>query len=159
MQYTLVDIGSGNCLTAVMAAHLLPFKEVIAVDRRPMPRSFKAVSRFKYEQLTITTESLRHVLYFLGNPVVITSTHGCGDLSTMVCNAFLGMPNVEGMVILPCCRGKVKQKLPAVIRQTLGAYMDWALSLAIMVQGNAVVDKMILSPCNCVVIGRKGEKK
>lgn len=62
MKSILLDICAGNALTSVIAAHLLPFKKVIAIDIKKRIRRWDSVRRFVYWQTDINDDKFIHDL-------------------------------------------------------------------------------------------------
>jgi hypothetical protein len=149
MQYTLYDLCAGNALTSVIAAYLLPFKQVIAVDKRERNRKWDTVKRFKY-----VVGDIKHIE--MEEKAVIIGVHACGEASRMII-ALYNLSEAEHLVLMPCCVGQIRMSLPQIIRETVGKYLIWCWDLAGGCIGkvNLTVDTNCLSPCNGIITASK----
>lgn len=156
MKYTLIDLCAGNALTSVLAIHLLPFNNAVAVDKRPRSRHWDNIKRFKYTQADI------HTTPYYGyapndSESVIISSHACGDLSRRIIEIYNDYPLCKHLIMLPCCVGKIKTTMPPVLSKRLGKYLLWCHELWLSAHGHSTIssDNKCLSPCNTVITAHK----
>jgi hypothetical protein len=156
MERKLVDLAAGNALTAIIAAHLLPVKQSVAVDKNPRLRAgYAKVDRFMYENMDIAD--------LVGaewtSDIVFSSVHPCSDLATRIVDLYLATPCAVGLVLMPCCNGHQNdKKIPTAFRQRISKYEAWAWWLAERAKGDLFVDRNVLSPCNAIVVAKKGKE-
>lgn len=153
MKGTLVDLCAGNALTSVIAAHLLPFKRVIAVDIKKRKRDWHKVERFEYIQENIVNMRDCH----WDDTLIIISIHPCGKLAEDVINLWkyqktFHKPTIVKLILMPCCKGQIKeQKIPSCFNKKLSKYERWAWYLAELAEGKLTFDNRCLSPCNAII--------
>lgn len=150
MHYYLADICAGNALTAVTAAHLLPFKWVTAIDIRERGRDWHKVKRFNYKNVDIND--------MVGSDFeqyVISSIHPCRDLAKKIINLYNNSP-ARHLVMMPCCVGNIPGNMQYFQKQ-LGKYMAWCIYLSQLINAPTTIkrDENIHSPCNCILIADK----
>lgn len=150
MYYTVVDLCAGNTLTGLLIAHLLPVKQVIAVDKKRNDRQWFRANRFTYVQADIYNEPT----WLPNEPTILVSSHPC-KLATRIVEIYNQHDSCMGLVMIPCCKGTLK--LPQFLIGKLGKYLAWCYQLATDVGGKVEVDKQCLSPCNGVVVALKKE--
>jgi len=144
MELTLWDLCAGNALTGILAAHYLPFKHVIAVDRKPHSRpGYKNVKRWEYRQGEI--DSLK-----IGANDVLVASHPC-QAAEDICHLFNASPAMA-VFILPCCQGKIHRRFMQLVRDKMNSYELWCLYLARLLDGDCSArDLKIASPKNIIV--------
>jgi len=156
MKYTLIDLCAGNALTSVLAIHLLPFNQAIAVDKRPRTRRWGNADRFIYKQADIHT-----MPYYSYAPndseSVIISSHACGDLSRRIIEIYNDYPLCKHLIMLPCCVGKFQSSIPQALSKKLGRYLLWCHDLWLSAKGHSTIssDNKCLSPCNTIITAHK----
>ena len=149
MEYTLADLGAGNALTSVLAVHLLPIQEAVAVDKRPRKRNWHLVKRFEYAEC-----DLDQCIQL--NADIIISVHPCCQLATQVVDIYLRSPRAKHLIMMPCCKGKMPANyFPRLICDRLTKYERWSVWLAERAGGAIYLDKKCISPCNAVIVARK----
>ncbi len=151
MKGVLVDLCAGNALTSVIAAHLLPFKKVIAIDIKKRKRNWDAVERFEYIQYDIKNPDM---LYSSQTSAVI-SIHPCGELAEIVIEYWKCLKQSgqnASLFLMPCCKGQIKeQKIPSCFNKKLSKYDRWAWYLTELAGGKLSLDNKCLSPCNAII--------
>lgn len=168
MHYKLIDFCSGNCLVPILAVHMLPIKDALAVDIRPAKKNYSMVKRFAYEQISIYNFAFSHPFpdtYFgedrSMDEYIITSCHACGRLSERVIDIFNSQIKCKHLALMPCCIGShEKTKLPEVFSKKMGRYLEWCHTLYSMVEADkkgSIEDNRCLSPCNCIIKASKRE--
>ena len=155
MKYTLVDLCAGNALTSLIAIHLLPFKLAIAVDKRERSRKFDQAQRFFYLHADIMDNEATKRLLDEADNIIITATHACSGLAHRIVELYTSSPQCKALVLMPCCCGEKKNKIPQGIQERVGKYLSWAYDLSLSARGTFLVDKKCLSPCNAVVLAQK----
>jgi hypothetical protein len=153
MKYKVLDLCAGNALTSVLAVHLLPIKEAIAVDIKPRERlGYQAVKRFTY-----VTGDIRehHSMAFPDShkDIIIISSHPC-KLARRIIEIY-NKTSAKAMIIIPCCEGPLKRQYPQILKEKMGAYIQWCFDLALDCEGSLTVDKKIISPKNCVIVAKR----
>ena len=154
MKYTLVDMCAGNALTSLIAIHLLPFHQAIAVDKRPRSRKWDKAKRFKY----VTADIYDATGYLpVEGEFVIMSSHACGELSRRIIEIYNDNPNCKHLVMLPCCIGRYRSTIPHVLSKKIGKYLLWCHDLWLSAHGHSTIssDDKCLSPCNVVITASK----
>jgi hypothetical protein len=156
-KYLLVDLCAGNCLTSLMAAHLLPVIKAYAVDiracpARRIPRKFEHIQA-RMQDLGV---SVRVPIEWLEHPAIIVASHSCGALAREVVGHYRNFGAY--LALLPCCIEAGVQPKPIGFRrvqEALGKYESWCFHLAHLAQGDYYIDKNILSPARGVVHAKK----
>ena len=159
MEYTLIDLCSGNALIPIISVCLLPVKESFAIDREPRHRKGHAnIDRFTYHEADIMNEDFIIFLSKLcfDRQVILTACHPCGSLSRRIASLYNSIPNITHLVLMPCCNGRRVNLFPHAVEEKLGSYLAWSYDLAIDVDGNLVIDLDCLSPKNAIIIAEKG---
>jgi hypothetical protein len=156
MERTLVDFCSGNALVPLIAAHLLPFKQTIAVDKRVRKGHYHGVQRFRYVNLDIYEQAVEGMVE---KDTVVTCVHGCGGLSTRVVELFRAS-EADMIALMPCCSGQRVIKYPAMMEKKLGKYWMWSYELYQELERwdfdtHMIVDEHVLSPKNIVITSRR----
>jgi hypothetical protein len=149
MKYTLWDLCAGNALTGILAAHVLPFKEVVSIDRKPRRRPGHAgVTRWSYLKGDIDDPELWKHIRDTKNSVV-SATHPCAHAETIA----LQSVGVSGVYIMPCCLGNMANVPPVVslLADRITKYELWCLYLAARIHGDCKVYEGVLSPKNIIV--------
>ena len=153
MKYRVLDLCAGNALTSVLAVHLLPIKEAIAVDIKPRERpGYQAVKRFTYVTGDIR-EHHRMAFPDSHKDIIVISSHPC-KLARRVIEIY-NKTSAKAMIIIPCCEGPLKRQYPQILKEKMGAYIRWCFDLALDCEGSLTVDKKILSPKNCVIVAKR----
>ncbi len=150
MYYTLYDFCAGNALTSTIAAHLLPFKEVIAVDKNYRDRDWGKINRFSYIEEDIVNVRI-------DRPSVIIGIHACGVSSSEIIKKFNNESYARHLILMPCCVGKLYKEIPAFFKEKLGRYNLWCWQLMGECVGRVRIkeDKNVLSPCNNIITSKK----
>ena len=158
----LVDIGAGNALASILAVHLLPVHHALAVDKKKRDRpGYANVQRFCYIESDVFLPK-----WVDENPLVpsrtsvIVAVHSCGQLATRIIDIYHSRPWYIGLVLMPCCNGPQNdKKIPTAFRQRISKYEAWAWWLAERAKGDLFVDRNVLSPCNAIVVAKKGKEE
>jgi len=152
MNYILYDFCAGNALTSVLAAHLLPIKQVIAIDNRERSRDWYKAKRFTYEFSDIYDYPVNRI----NKDSIIVSIHPCSNLAERVIEIY-NNSMAEFLILMPCCNGSIRIGTPDLIREKIGKYLIWCWDLASRCIGrvNMVIDSKCLSPKNCILIAKK----
>lgn len=160
MEAVLIDLCAGNALTSVIAAHLLPFKHVIAVDIKKRKRDWDKIKRFEYWQADINKDEFARNLTTKLDEInrnsflpVFISVHPCGNLAEKVISIAKYFRIVKAkLILMPCCKGQIKgQKIPGCFNKKLTKYDRWAWYLAEQCNGKLSFDNKVLSPCNAII--------
>lgn len=152
MRYRIIDLCAGNALTSVLAAHMLPVRSAIAIDKRPRNRDWHKVKRFDY-----WTEDLRtwDFLSEITSDDILLAVHPCkmaDDIAIIYRNSL-----ASHLVMMPCCEGHFPQKKQhQFLRSKMSKYEMWCLHLAERVNGLMVADTECLSPKNIIIRAKKG---
>jgi hypothetical protein len=148
-KYRLYDLCAGNALTGVIAAHLLPFAETIAIDYRKRERDWGRVRRFSYRNediLEMDPDSIPENSILIG-------VHPCGELSSKIIDLYQES-KADHLVIMPCCNGEI-DKLNRFLVEQMGPYLAWSYQLAQHAQGQIEIDESVLSPKNAIITASK----
>lgn len=153
MKWTLIDACAGNCLTGVLACHVLPVKAVLAIDIRP-ERIRRKPQRWAYLSKPIQEIS---TFDLPNSPTILVACHPCRKLALYVAHRYLAIDQIRHLVMVPCCCGKPDPATPGVafVRRQMGQYAAWCYSLAHLVVGDLYFDQGCLSPCRGVVWASK----
>lgn len=154
MEGILIDLCAGNALTSVIAAYLLPFKKIIAVDIKKRKRNWELVKRLESIQYDIKNPDTPDILYS-DNISAVISVHPCSELAELVIEYWKCLKrsgqNVS-LFIMPCCKGQIKeQKIPSCFNKKLTKYDRWAWYLSERAGGKLTFDDKCLSPCNAII--------
>ena len=145
----VIDLCAGNALTGLLAAHLLPVLNVMAIDKRQRVREgFGRVRKFNYAVHDIMNDRVWDI-WASANSIVVAS-HPCKDLAVKIVSECVkrNLP----MAILPCCISR--RQLPEWtlgIAKEHGKYKAWLACLAQLAGGRFRIDRKCLSPCNGLV--------
>jgi len=158
--YALVDLCSGNALVPVIAAHLLPVVQAVAVDIAPRSRPTLAnVRGFRYIHTDISRLDVALGIHDDGlwqHRLIITACHPCGNLAQHVIRAYKRLGNADALCMMPCCQDSAyKHAMPAAAVKKLGKYEAWAYYLAQQAGGTYWIESQCLSPCNAIVWAEK----
>lgn len=152
--YQLIDLCSGNALVPVIAAHLLPITNSIAVDKLPRKRNWSNARNFEYLEMDI-----KNIPYstFTGKPTIITAVHCCRDKAETVINMFNEITWIKHMILMPCCIGSLNSPILRFIKDQANSDLAWVTKLAMMCKGklNISKDNHCLSPKNYIIIAKK----
>lgn len=169
MQYTVVDLCAGNCLTGILIAHLLPVKQVIAVDKKSKTKArYGSVKRWTYVQADIKNK-WADWYNIEDNPTIFVASHACGSLSNHIiygarCITNKADENVAPQIaIMPCCIEPVDAAREQVQLSfiKMSKYEAWCLSLIRYCWGmglheaHGYRDRQVLSPCNVIITNIK----
>lgn len=154
MDYNLVDLCSGNALTPLISAHMLPSKWNYAIDIKPRFRPWQKVKRFTYLHLNIHEQEVEEFINHLEGPVIITASHACDSLSERAANLY-NRTKATMLVLMPCCVGKFPYKLSEDLEKRIGRDNLWGLHLSNLVNGRISQDDKIISPKNRIIIAEK----
>jgi hypothetical protein len=156
--YVLLDFCAGNALVSVLAVHLFSNVRALAIDKLPRVRAWHRADRFYYINRDIFSD-MKDLEPFISkaDAVIVVGCHACGELATRIVEMY--KRHGDYLVLLPCCRGKVA-KMPALLRDRLNSYDQWAYTLyrqAVQVSTSCdmVEDRYILSPKNIIVTACK----
>jgi hypothetical protein len=160
-EYTVVDLCAGNCLTSVLIAHLLPVKEVVAVDIREN-KKLLPVNKLNYVQKNIYDADLITAINRGGketdSKIIIVSVHACGELANRVVRIF-NETRSDMLVLIPCCNGKIdNSRFKDFEIAVMTKYGAWTLQVAKKLQTDdvrIVKDENIISPRNFVIVAEK----
>jgi len=150
MELILWDLCAGNALTGILAAYLLPFKRVIAVDRKRRKRQgYQNVRRWEYRECDVS-----EILPEIDSNSILVASHPCGQAAIDICMLY-AETDARAMAILPCCVGKLQGKFTALEHNRFSRYEQWCLGLARLVGGNCKRDNHVASPANILVWATK----
>ena len=150
MEYSLIDLCAGNALTSVLAAHVLPLKESIAVDKKLRKRGWESVRRFRYLNQDIFDDSIYELSFFF-------SFFCFSFFFSFLPSPFFSLSSLSPapyLVMMPCCEGQIKIK-GSFLRERLGRYACWCLQLAEQANGDLIQDNNCISPKNIVITAKK----
>jgi len=155
-EYGLIDLCAGNALTSVLAIHLLPFKWALAIDNKPREREWDRAKRFEYRIDDINAAmALEEFRRYPFRPFVIVSVHACGQLAERAIELYQNTEAARHLVLMPCCEGIGKNRVPLVIRKKIGHYLAWAWHLNDLAGGKLYVDKNVTSPKRAIIVASK----
>ena len=159
-RYVLYDLCAGNGLVGVLAAHLLPLRYTVSVDKLERRRRWDKVQRFTYCISDIYTESsmARYHMMRNGGPFILAGCHPCKDLSVQILRLYGVLADAKHVVVMPCCKGGLPKDSPPVermVQEKLSRYERWVVGLARMVGGDVYRDPKVQSLCNCIVTASK----
>jgi hypothetical protein len=151
MDYTVIDLCSGNALVPLISAFMLPSKWNYAIDKRPRSRPWHEVRRFTYLHHDIYDKSISKSIDQIDGPVILTAVHACQGLAERIAKLY-STTKAEMLVMMPCCVGKIPQKLSDKLAGQIGRDRLWGLHLSSLVSGRLVQDDDIISPKRLSVI-------
>lgn len=154
MEYTIIDLCSGNALVPLLSTFLLPSKWNYAIDIRPRKRPWDKAKRFSYLQQSIYDVSTYNLINNAPGPVVLTAVHSCKDLAEQTIELYKST-KAEMLVMMPCCIGKIPQKISTELKHKIGRDYLWGLHLRELVDGRLIQDNDIISPKRLLVIAEK----
>ena len=153
-KYTLYDMGAGNALTSIIAAHLLPVKHVFAIDKKVPKRNWSQVRKFTY----MPEADIHHLeANSIANDSIIIGVHSCSKLAESIVSLYLSS-NAKHLVLMPCCVDSTYQEtIPSIFIDGIGKYAAWAWHLSMACDGKLYKDNRCLSARNLVIIASKKE--
>lgn len=157
MEYELIELCAGHCLTSVLAVHLLPVKTATAIDIRKRSK-ITGVSRWQYCEKDINTPDFE-AEFILNTPKksIVVAVHPCKGLAPKVIDLW-NKSKSEMLITMPCCVGEFKTPMKSFYAKQMGMDALWAAYLAEQVQGDHVYvcrDTGVLSPKNYVIVGKR----
>jgi len=158
MEYGLIDLCAGNALTSVLAVHLLPFKWALAVDKKPRARRWDRANGFDYlDGLDINDSAMLAAGCepLWRRPFVLIAVHACSVLAERVIELYQNTPEARHLVLMPCCEGGGKNRVPRCIRKRIGPYLAWCWHLNELAGGRLLVDQQVHSPKNGIILASK----
>ena len=151
-KYTLYDMGAGNALTSVIAAHLLPIKHAFAVDRKVRKRPWERVREFTYMS---NIDIHRFNPNRLVDNAIIIGVHACGNLAESIVNLYM-ISDASHLVLMPCCVANGYRKtIPSIFVDEIGKHAAWAWHLSRLCDGKLHKDDRCLSARNLVITASK----
>jgi len=152
MEYTLLDLCSGNGLIPIIAIFTLPLKEAIASDKKPHEHNYFLVRNFKYLKLDLYDDkTVRETLQKIRDPIILTSMHPCKALAQKVIEIYQNFTKIRHVILCPCCPGHYTN--PKIVEEkeekfNQNHYDRWALTLNHKLQGIMERDTKMISPRN-----------
>ena len=153
MKYTLYDLCAGNALTSVIAAHLLPVKNVIALDIRPRKRRWEDCKRFEY----IFSDIYKLSPDFFAEDSIIIGVHSCKNLAKKIIELY-NQSQAKHLVLMPCCEGSLSDQYQLVCNE-MGKQFTWCLELQVACNGRMYKDQKVISPKNYIIVANKNKKE
>ncbi|MFA6712133.1 MAG: methyltransferase [Candidatus Caldatribacteriota bacterium] len=152
-KYVLYDICAGNALTSVLAAHLLPFYRVEAIDKEWRERRWDEVKGFYYTKKDI----FKLPFSFFCHESIIISIHPCGKLAKRIIELY-NNSFAEYLILMPCCEGSLSGQYQ-LVEEKMGKYFAWCLELQTKCKGTTSMyrDYNIKSPKNYIIIANKNQ--
>jgi hypothetical protein len=154
MSYNVVDLCSGNALVPLISAFSLPSKWNWAVDIAPRKRQWEKVKRFSYINTNIHEKFIKEYINNLDGPVILTASHACKNLAIQTTELY-NNTKAEMLVLMPCCIGKITQRISNKMESRIGRDNLWALHLSNLVNGRLIQDDDVISPKNRIIIANK----
>lgn len=149
MNYSLVDMCSGNALVPIIAAHLLPVRNCISVDKRLPKSSWTRVKRL-YSLGSVDIMSGEKMLdldinkHLGGKRAILTSVHPCGKLAEQVINIFLRRPQYRHLYMMPCCSSKINHRRKNNLLDEVRLIYSEVTTISIEKAGEKIVDSYVL---------------
>jgi len=159
MEYTLLDLCSGNGLIPIIAIFTLPLKEAIASDKNPHEHNYFLVRNFKYWKLDLyDKKAVKETLQKIQGPIILTSMHPCKGLAQKVIEIYQNFTKIKHVILCPCCPGhhpnlKMVEEKEEEFNQNY--YDRWALTLNRKLQGMIERDTKMISPRNIFLHGSR----
>jgi hypothetical protein len=156
MKYTVIDLCAGNALTSILAVHMLPVKDAVAIDLKKRKGHYENAKRFTYIEGDIRVSLLGHNT----QDVIFISVHPC-KTADMIIDMFNSYMDVKYLIMMPCCNGSYQDIVGyGWLHETkkVSAYDLWTLHLANNIQNSDVkiiTDNNILSPKRNIIIAHK----
>lgn len=142
----LVEIGTQNAALAILAAHVLPYKEVIVFgeDTLKGPRLFD-VARLSFRRGNIYEDWIEKHIHDFDTPVVLVSSHATPAQAERAIDLYDNVANVEQLVLLldrtEAWNGNgVRSRLLA---REIGATTAWAVEKATELRADVFRDPFI----------------
>lgn len=154
MIYNLVDLCSGNALIPLISAFMLPSKWNYAIDLKPRKRLWHQAKRFTYTNYNIHDDEICQFIEHLDGPVILTASHTCKSLAERTAQIY-NKTKAEMLVLVPCCVGKIPQKLSDKLTSQIGRDNLWGLYLSHLANGRLSQDNNIISPKNRIILAEK----
>ena len=153
-KYQLVDLCSGNALVPVIAAHLLPITKSYAIDKLVRRRRWNITRNFEYHITDIFDERMHK---FFKKPTILTAVHACSKTAVKTIEIFNENPNIEYLILIPCCEGDLNDPISQFIKKESYAGLAWSNKLFMKCQGETKIskDNFIMSPKNHIIVSSK----
>lgn len=149
MNYSLVDMCSGNALVPIIAAHLLPVRFCVSVDKKSPKPSWTRVKRLHpFGNVDIMTEENMLDLdinqHLGGEKTILTSVHPCGKLAEQVINIFLRRPQYRYLYMMPCCSSKINHRRKNNLLDEIRLIYSEVTTISTEEAGEKIVDSYVL---------------
>lgn len=153
-EITLIDAGSGNALTPLLATFIYKNVNSIAVDKNPRERNYSEVKRFNYYEYSFTGVIDDNCDFIRStNPsdsIILTGVHACKNLTKYI---LYTAKNLNAYVAtMPCCVGSLDRKHTRYDFMSPSKYQKWIIQL---LEENrflrAYEDKYIIGPKNIII--------
>lgn len=158
-KYTIIEVGSGTPITAIIAAHLLPIKNAIAGDKIVKDREYQRVKDLTY----LSEQDVQSGVSILKQKAdtILISVHP----SSSMCETLLDSASrsdggngdkIHYSIIMPGFNGKIepgyKSDIPNWVQRKIGHYDNWVLYLQKVYGGKVVKDNNIKSHMNSIIV-------
>jgi hypothetical protein len=161
MKYNVVDLCADNALTSILACHMLPIKNAIAIDKKKRSGHYDKVKRFKYLEQDINKcwFDMSIVDSYEIQKFIAIAVHPCKTADDIT-RIFNENPIIEHLIMMPCCNGDFKDLKNSFFLKGKGLsrYDLWTLHLANNIKNSEVsihTDLKILSPKNNIIVAHK----
>jgi len=153
MEYSVIDLCAGNALTGVIAVHMLPVKQVIAIDKKKRKGNYDIVKRFIYLEMDINQKDA------ISTTDILISVHPCQTADRII-DIFNNTP-AHALILMPCCNGMSDDVTGKPwLHAKMSEYDCWTYHLANNIQKakvNIYTDNMVLSPKNNIIVAKRGK--
>lgn len=161
MKYSVIDLCAGNALTSILACHMLPIKEAIAIDKKKRSGHYERVKRFKYLEQDINEcwFDKSKINSDKEQNIIAIAVHPC-KMADNIVRIFNENPIIKYLIMMPCCNGDFNdlENTNFLREKGLSRYDLWTLHLAKNIENSEVfiyTDLKVLSPKNNIIVARK----
>lgn len=154
--FRLYDFCAGNALVSVISCFLFPnIEKATAIDIMLRVRPWHKVQRFEYEFKSV---HLKEWECMMNKRSIVVGVHACRGQAKRIIDIY-NNSNAGYLILMPCCNGKMDHyNLPEVIKEKIGRYMMWSLSLFDQIRDSKkrmIVDENVMSPKNAILVAQK----
>lgn len=143
----LIQLGANPAL-AVLAAHILPYQEVLMISEEVIPPTARLfdVSRLSVRRGNIYQNWIRDHIAAFNTPVVLASAHATPQQAERAIELYKTVPKVEQVVLLldhATTWQANGTRIPSLLAKDMGWSTGWAIANAISLKADVFRDTCI----------------
>ena len=140
----LVELGPRNAALAILAAHVLPYKEIVVISEEvPNGLRLDEVARLRWRRGNIHEGWIEKHLHDFDTPVVLASAHATPADAERAVQLYKHVPNVEQVVLLLDAWNGTNGVRSKLLAKEMGRSTAWAVEQAIGLHADVFRDAYI----------------